>query len=69
MTNAEFSDMFDTLADSFAFHAAFGEQSSTFALALNEYEKSFYLTKAQEEVVLSLYSGNNSLGNSFESTA
>lgn len=68
MTNAEFSDMFDTLADSFAFHAAFGEQSSTFALALNEYEKSFYLTKAQEEVVQSFYSGNNSTLESFEST-
>jgi hypothetical protein len=60
--------MFDTLADSYAFHAAFGEQSSTFALALNEYEKSFYLTKAQEEVVLGLYSGKNILGDSFESS-
>ena len=68
MTNAEFSDLFDTLADSYAFHAAFGEQSSTFALALNEYEKSFFLTKAQEEVVQSFYAGNNATGKSFEST-
>ena len=68
MTNKEFSDLFDTLADSYAFHAAFGEQSSDFALALNEYEKSFYLTKAQEELVLGLYTGKNSSGEPFEAT-
>lgn len=68
MTNKEFSDLFDTLADSYSFHAAFGKQSSDFALALNEYEKSFYLTKGQEAVVLGLYSGRNSTRESFESS-
>ena len=64
----EFSDMFDTLADSYAFHAAFGEQSPNFALALNEYEKSYFLTKAQEELVIGLYNGVNYQSESFETT-
>lgn len=68
MTTKEMSDMFDTLADSYAFHAAFGEQSPNFALALNEYEKSYYLTKAQEELVIGLYNGMNLGGESFETT-
>lgn len=37
-------------------------------IEFNEYEKSFYLTKAQEEVVLSLYNGRNSSNRSFEET-
>ena len=64
----EFSDMFDTLADSYAFHAAFGEQSPNFALALNEYEKSYFLSKAQEELVIGLYNGVNYQSESFETT-
>lgn len=38
------------------------------APGLNEYEKSLFLTEAQEAVVLSLYNGNAELGNGFEST-
>ena len=46
----------------------FGEQVSKPVIALDEYEKSLYLTKAQEELVISLYNGKNPYGDSFEST-
>lgn len=68
MTNKEFSDAFDTLLNSFDTQAAFGDQSSKRELVLDEYEKSVYLTKAQEEVVINLYNGRNSYNSSFETT-
>lgn len=37
------------------------------AIVLDEYEKSVYLTKAQEDIVLEIYNGRNNLGISFES--
>jgi len=67
MTNEDFSNGFDTLLNSFAYTAhANGEVSGQ--LQLDEYEKSFFLTKAQEQLVQSLYDGRNSNGDSFERT-
>lgn len=54
MTIQEFSDSFDTLINSYG-----GTFDST--LAFDEYEKSVFLTKAQENIVIELY-------NSFENT-
>lgn len=68
MTIQEFSDAFDTLLNSYSTQAAFGEGVSKTDIALDEYEKSLYLTKAQEEVVLELYNGKNLSGESFEQT-
>lgn len=59
MTTKEFSIEFDILYNNLASNAA---------PPLNEYEKSVFLTKAQSEIVLELYSGRNQLGLSFEST-
>ena len=53
MTTEEFSNEFDTLLNSY------GENPST--IELDEYEKSVFLTKAQEEIVIDLYSGKNPL--------
>lgn len=61
MTLEDFSNGFDTLLNSYAVNG-------TATVALDEYEKSFFLTKAQEEMVVNLYSGNNSYGDSFENT-
>ncbi len=58
MTIEEFSNQFDLLLNSY---------SKDGALVLNEYEKSVFLTKAQEEIVKSLYSGNSSFSG-FEET-
>ncbi len=59
MTTEEFSARFDVL---------YNNINSEQAPGLNEYEKSVFLTKAQEEFVLSLYNGRNAAGLSFEVT-
>lgn len=59
MTNQEFSNEFDILYNNIASNQAPG---------LDEYEKSVFLTTAQEGLVLEIVSGNNPLGNSFEKT-
>lgn len=59
MINQEFSIEFDIL---------YNNISSNKAPGLNEYEKSVFLTKAQEEIVTELYTGRNSTQNSFEET-
>jgi len=68
MTIPEFSNTFDTLLNSYGTQAQFGEQVSKRQIVLDEYEKSLYLTKAQEEVVVNFYNGKNPYGDSFEST-
>lgn len=68
MTNPEFSNSFDLLLNSYASQAQFGEGFSKQEAVLNEYEKSVFLTQAQEDVVVELYTGKNSTGESFEQT-
>ena len=59
MTPTEFSTEFDILYNNLASNAA---------PPLNEYEKSVFLTKAQLDIVVELYSGRNQLGLYFESS-
>lgn len=66
MTTQEFSDGFDTLVNSYANKVNFGDEASIRDLTFDEYEKSLWLTKAQEEIVVNLYSGR--AGMSFEET-
>lgn len=68
MTLQEFSNQFDTMLNSYAHKIGFGDQVSMADVALDEYEKSVWLTKAQEELVVSCYNGKNTFGDSFEST-
>lgn len=68
MTIDEFSNSFDTLLNSYALISNFGEETSKQTITLDEYEKSVLLTKAQEEIVLSLYNGKNPYGEAFEGT-
>lgn len=68
MTVQEFSDAFDTLVNSYGAKADFGEETSRQIPAFDEYEKSQFLTIAQEELVASLYDGRNGNGDSFESS-
>lgn len=68
MTREEFSNEFDTMLNSYSIPAKFGEESTRQSIVLDEYEKSLFLTKAQEELVTSLYNGKNPYGDSFEST-
>lgn len=66
MTNEEFSNEFDTLVNSHSIEKPF-EIASTL-LEFNEYEKSVFLTEAQEQIVTELYSGRNNKSSSFEET-
>lgn len=59
MTTSEFSNEFDIL---------YNNIMSNIAPGLNEYEKSVFLTEAQEEIVINLYNGRNAYGLSFEET-
>lgn len=59
MINQEFSIEFDIL---------YNNISSNQAPGLTEYEKSVFLTAAQEDIVTELYTGRNSTQNSFEET-
>lgn len=60
MTNKEFSDEFSTLLNSFGVLPN---------IALDEYEKSVFLTNAQEQLIIDIYSGRNAIyGKSFEQT-
>lgn len=52
MNIQEFSNSFDTLLQPYITKDNFGEQNN---LAFDEYEKSIFLTKAQEQIVLELY--------------
>ena len=67
MTTQEFSDQFDILLNSSFIANEFGEQSSKIDIQLDEYEKSVFLTQAQEQLVINLYNGRNIEGLSFES--
>lgn len=58
MSNEEFSNEFDALLNSY--NPGF--------VTINEYEKSLFLTEAQESIILQLYNGKNTLGDSFEKT-
>lgn len=68
MTNQEFSNQFDTLVSSYRRFKDFDNQELLDSIEFDEYEKSLYLTQAQEEVIVNLYNGKNPYGDSFEST-
>ena len=68
MTCNEFSDGFDTLVDSYRRFKDFDKQEMLDSVEFNEYEKSFFLTEAQDEMVVNLYNGKNIYGDSFEGT-
>ena len=65
MNNQEFSNSFDVLASSYLQEGGFTVSDSSI-LAFNEYEKSLFLTQAQERYVVSIYNGKNASGDTFE---
>lgn len=68
MTTAEFSNEFDVLVNSYRRFKDFDDREILDSLEFNEYEKSLFLTRAQEEMVLSLYNGKRDPKESFEQT-
>lgn len=70
MTTKEFSDAFDTLLASYNHRANFGEQSSYMDVVLDEYEKSLFLTQAQDEIIKSYFDRtSNPQGYGFDDNA
>lgn len=67
MTTQEFSNEMDSLLYSFSISPLYGETNAKEDLVLDEYEKSVYLTQAQEEIIKGLYTGGLT-GESFEET-
>lgn len=68
MNVSEFSNGFDTLVDSYRRFKDFDKKEELDSLEFDEYEKSAFLTMAQDEIVDELYAGKNIFGESFEST-
>lgn len=64
----EFSNQFDLLVSSYMRFRNFDDKEPIDTIEFDEYEKSFYLTKAQEELVRNLYNGENPFNDSFEKT-
>lgn len=67
MTTQELSNEFDTLLNSYSTVPPYGDENKL-DITLDEYEKSVFLTKAQEEIVVESYTGKNQFGESFERT-
>ena len=65
MSTEEFSNEFDVLIQSFTQSINFGNTDS---IAFTEYEKSVFLTKAQEQLVIERYNGKNPYNDTFEKT-
>jgi hypothetical protein len=68
MTNEEFSNEFDVLVNSYFRFKNFDKKEELDSIEFNEYEKSVFLTKAQEELIVDLYKGREIINNSFEET-
>lgn len=66
MTVEEFSNEFDVLVDSYRRFKDFDNREMLDSIEFSEYEKSLYLTRSQEELVASLYSGRNETTKGFE---
>lgn len=64
MDTTEMSDLFDELINAYSQTP----DNPKDPLVFNEYQKSLFLTDAQEQLVISLYNGKNSMGNMFELT-
>lgn len=64
----DFSAQFDVLLNSYSKQSSFGNTQNLSDIRLDEYEKSVFLTKAQEDIILELYSGRNDYKDSFEKT-
>lgn len=66
MTTTEFSQAFDTQISTYSNNTDFGNPDK--GLTFDEYEKSVFLTRAQDELIISLYSGKNPYNEGFEIT-
>lgn len=70
MTTQEFSNSFDTMLNSYASQAFFGDAAAQTEIVLDEYEKSVLLTQAQDNVLKSYFERHtNALGQGFDDSS
>ena len=67
MTIPEFSNEFDTLLNSYRRFVNYDNKQPVDTVQFDEYEKSLFLTQAQEALVIGLYDGTAN-GDSFETS-
>lgn len=67
MTTEEFSNNFDLMVNT-TLSNQFGKVVSPTSLVFDEYEKSLFLSNAQNDIVIDLYKGKNIIQEAFEST-
>lgn len=68
MNLEDFSHEFDVAVNSYSFSPQAGDEATRQTLTFDEYEKSVWLSKAEKALVLSIYNGKNTSGESFEET-
>lgn len=69
MTNAEFSNSFDALVNFYTQNVnEWLTVSQPKVFSFNEYEKSLFLTQAQEQIIIEYYTGKNPFNEAFEKT-
>lgn len=68
MTTSEFSNKFDVLLNSYYLSPEFGNTYPRFNPTLDEYEKSVFLTEAEKDIFISLYTGRDITEGGFEVT-
>lgn len=68
MTTSEFSNKFDVLLNSYYLSPEFGNTYPRFNPTLDEYEKSVFLTEAEKDIFISLYTGADITNGGFEVT-
>jgi len=66
MDKKEFSDKFDTLLNSYKTSVPYGYEEGSFDFTLNEYEKSIYLTQAQEQLARGYFTSTTDVDTTFE---
>lgn len=66
MKRKEFSDQFDVFINAFSTQGLFGEETSRNDFVCDEYEKSVYLTDAENDLIVDYYTGANPYNFSFE---
>lgn len=70
MTTQEFSNMFDTLLNSYNSQSVFGEGAAKSEIVLDEYEKSVLLTQAQDIIVKTYFDNRlNPQGQGFDESS
>lgn len=66
MNIQELSNKYDIVLNSYLRFKKFDDRESLDSIDVNEYEKSLYLTRAQKDIIIELYTGRNAIRGAYE---